>query len=210
MKQLPKYILPTLDYPLNGLEPFLSGSLLDLHYNKHHNAYVTNLNVATQDLYEALEKQDLSKIVSLQAAIKFNGGSHINHSMYWENLSPVSKFGGKLPATDSRLAKAISSEFGSVETLINVFNQKATAHKGSGWAWLAYNKLTKRIVYEETHDQDTVCMIPDLFPLLTLDVWEHAYYVDYKNARAEYLKKIWSVVNWKCVENRFEEAIKKM
>ena len=149
MKQLPKYILPQLEYQLNSLEPYISSTLLDLHYNKHHMAYVNNLNTATQELYEALEKQDLNKIVSLQSAIRFNGGSHINHSLYWENLSPVSAFGGKLPKAESPLTKAIVSEFGSLEAMMNVFTQKATAHKGSGWAWLAFNKLTKRVVYED-------------------------------------------------------------
>ena len=208
MKQLVKYTLPKLEYPLIGLDPFISSALLDLHYNKHHNTYVTNLNAATQELYEALEKQDLPKIVSLQSAIRFNGGSHINHSMYWENLSPANLLGGKFPVEGSPLMNAIKSEFGSMEQFIALFNQKATGHKGSGWAWLAYNKITKRVVYEETHDQDTVCMIPDLVPLLTVDVWEHAYYIDYKNVRAEYLKKIWNVINWKCVEERYAKATK--
>ena len=206
--QLMKYVLPKLMYEMNGLEPIISKGLLDIHYNKHHQAYVNNLNAAMESLVDAISKQDLPKIVSLQPTIIFNGGSHINHSMYWENLSPISQNGGKFPDASSLLAKKIEQSWGSKEKFIEYFTKRATGLKGSGWAWLALNTQSKMLEYFETKDQDTISMSPDLKPLLTVDVWEHSYYIDYKNARADYLKNIWKIVNWSIVEARLNEAMK--
>jgi len=201
-----KYVLPKLAYELNGLEPVISASLLDLHYNKHHMTYVNNLNLAVEQLQDAMAKNDLSKILSIQPNIVFNGGSHINHSMYWENLAPEKTLGGKFPSPDSAFSKKIVQDWGSYEKFIEYFTKKATGIKGSGWAWLVLAKATKKFEYMETHDQDTPVMTADVVPLLTVDVWEHAYYIDYKNVRAEYLKNIWRIINWDVVEKRFLAA----
>ena len=203
-----KYCLPKLAYELNGLEPVLSQGLVDIHYNKHHLTYVNNLNIAIESLVDAVSKQDLPKIVSLQPTIIFNGGSHINHSMYWENLSPISAEGGKIPDSNSILSQKIVQNWGSYDKFMEYFTKRATAIKGSGWGWLVYNQITKNVEYFESKDQDTVVMAPDLKPIMTVDVWEHAYYIDYKNVRAEYLKNIWKIINWKKVEERLKELAK--
>ncbi len=205
MAQLTKYVLPQLKYGLHELEPVISRGIVDLHYNKHHLTYVNNLNAALEQLQDAMVKQDLPKIVSLQPTIIFNGGSHINHSMYWENLSPISAVGGKIPSSGPFFAK-VTEDWGSFDKLIDYFTKRTTAIKGSGWGWLVLNKSIKKLEYVETHDQDTISMLPDLAPLLTIDVWEHSYYLDYKNARLEYMKNIWKIVNWEIVAARYSAA----
>ena len=207
MSTLVKYVLPKLAYEITGLEPVISRHVLDLHYNKHHLTYVNNLNAALDQLQEAMIKQDLSKIVALQQTIIFNGGSHINHSMYWENLAPIAGAGGKLPDPKSALGEQVIKDWGSFDKLIDYFTKRSTAIKGSGWGWLVLNKAIKKLEFLETHDQDTISMIPDMSPLLTIDVWEHSYYLDYKNLRAEYMKNIWKIVNWQTVEKRFEASM---
>jgi Fe-Mn family superoxide dismutase len=157
-----------------------------------------------EELAEALVKNDLQKIVSLQSSIKFNGGSHINHSLYWENLAPTSTTGGKLPADDSKLGGLIKKEFGSFDNFITEFNKKAAGIQGSGWGWLGYDKVTKEVVITETPNQDP---LTTSVPLLTIDMWEHAWYLQYKNVKADYLKEIWKVVNWGKVEERLAAAL---
>ncbi len=206
MTSFAKYALPKLAYEISGLEPVISRAVVDVHYNKHHLTYVNNLNAAMEQLHAAVIKGDLPKIVSLQPAIAFNGGSHINHSMYWENLAPIAGAGGKLPAPDSPFYKRVVADWGSFEKLIDYFTKRAIAIKGSGWGWLVLDKVTKRLEFAETHDQDAVQIMPDKAPLLAVDVWEHAYYLDYKNARAEYMKKIWQIINWEVVEKRYIAA----
>lgn len=119
--------LPDLPYDYNALEPVLSKEILEVHHKKHHQTYITNYNKALEDLADALQKNDLQKIVALQSSIKFNGGSHINHSLYWENLAPTSTGGGKLPAEDSKLAQLIKQAFGSFDNFITEFNKRAAA-----------------------------------------------------------------------------------
>ncbi len=207
MKQVVKYTLPKLPYDFAALQPVISAPLLELHYTKHHQNYVNTLNTAMEQLNEALEKNDLAKIVALQPVIAFNGGSHINHSMYWENLAPMATVGGKLPAAGSPFHERIVQEWGSFDKMIEYFNKRTAGIKGSGWGWLVVDKLTKRTMYMETHDQDAVEMVsPDKAPLLAIDIWEHAFYIDYKNVKAEYLKNVWKIVNWEVVQKRYEAA----
>ena len=206
MAQLAKYVLPKLAYGLQELEPVISRQIVDIHYNKHHLTYVNNLNAAMEQLQEAIVRQDLPNIVNLQPTIIFNGGSHLNHSMYWENLAPIAGVGGKLPPSTSPLFAKVREDWGSFDQLIEYFTKRTTAIKGSGWGWLVLNKSIKKLEYVETHDQDTISMLPDLVPLLTIDVWEHAYYLDYKNARLDYMKNIWKIINWQIVEARFLAA----
>lgn len=197
--------LPDLPYAYDALEPTISKEIMELHHKKHHNTYVTKLNEALKSLDDAKKNGDVEKIISLLGAIKFNGGGHINHSIFWTNLAPKSEGGGKLH--DGPLATAINETFGSLENMIEKFNAMAAPLQGSGWGWLGYHKGTKSLVLETCQNQDPLST-KGLVPLLGVDVWEHAYYLQYKNVRPDYLKAIWDVVNWKNVEERFLNAQK--
>lgn len=198
-----KYELPKLPYGLNELEPVISARIMDLHYNKHHATYVKNLNDAIVKLTEAEQKNDISAMIALQAAIKFNGGGHINHSIFWTNLAPKGKGGGTSPS--GALAQAINRDFGSLQNLIEQMSAKAIAIQGSGWCWLGYNKARKILEIVTCDNQDPL-VTKGTIPLLGIDVWEHAYYLQYENVRADYVKAIWSIINWANVEKRYEEA----
>jgi superoxide dismutase, Fe-Mn family len=199
------YKLPELPYDFAELEPVISAEIMQLHYSKHHNAYVTNLNTALEKYCEAESKSDIATMIGLQQAIKFNGGGHVNHSVFWTNLAPQGKGGGEAPTGE--LAKALQQEFGSVETFIEKFSALTVAIQGSGWGWLGYNKASGKLAMATCSNQDPLST-QALIPLLGIDVWEHAYYLQYKNVRADYVKNIWKVVNWKNVEQRFELAKK--
>lgn len=198
-----QYKLPPLPYDLSALEPVISGKIMDLHYNKHHQAYVNNLNKALEQYHEAEQKNDLSSLISLQSAIKFNGGGHINHSIFWTNLAPKNQGGGTPP--DGELAKTIDRDFGSLNNFITQLSNKAVAIQGSGWGWLGYNPTTTRLEIATCENQDPLA-VKGLIPLLGIDVWEHAYYLQYLNVRADYVKAIWDIINWKNVAERFNDA----
>jgi superoxide dismutase, Fe-Mn family len=198
-----QYQLPPLPYDFNALEPAISAEIMSLHYNKHHGGYVANVNKALEQLDEAERKNDLPAQVALQSAIKFNGGGHINHSIFWTNLAPKNKGGGMPP--EGNLAIAINQTFGSVEKLVEQLSAKANAIQGSGWGWLGYNKANGRLDLATCENQDPL-IIKGLIPLLGIDVWEHSYYLQYKNVRADYVKAIWGVVNWKNVAERYAAA----
>lgn len=197
------YQLPDLPYDLGDLEPVISAEIMNLHYHKHHQAYVTNLNKALEQYAEAEKKEDLSSLIALQPAIRFNGGGHINHSIFWTNLAPKSRGGGEAP--QGELKEAIQKEFGSLEKFIERFSAKTVAIQGSGWGWLGFDKEKKRLAIATCSNQDPLSA-QGLTPLLGVDVWEHAYYLQYKNVRADYVKAIWSVVSWKNVEERYRQA----
>lgn len=197
------YQLPELPYDFSALEPVISGEIMELHYSKHHNAYVTNLNAALQKYEEAQNKKDVAAMIALQQAIKFNGGGHVNHSIFWTNLAPVSKGGGGAP--EGALAAALAKDFGSVESFIEKMSTQTTAIQGSGWGWLGFNKESKKLSITTCANQDPLST-QGLVPLLGIDVWEHAYYLQYKNVRAEYIKNIWKIISWKNVEERFQSA----
>lgn len=198
-----QYQLPPLPYDFGALEPAISGEIMTLHYTKHHQAYVNNLNKALESYSEAQHKQDLATMESLLSSIKFNGGGHINHSIFWTNLSPKNKDGGVPP--EGPLAQAIQQEFGSLQNLIDQLSAKSVAVQGSGWGWLGYDKTNHRLTLATCENQDPL-VTKGLIPLLGVDVWEHSYYLQYKSARADYVKAIWSVVNWKNVAERFDKA----
>jgi superoxide dismutase, Fe-Mn family len=197
--------LPELPYDFSELEPVISGEIMNLHYSKHHQTYVNNLNRALEQYKEAEQKQDIAAQIALQENIKFNGGGHVNHSIFWTNLISEKNGGGVLEK--GVLLDAITHEFGSVENFIQDFSTKATAIQGSGWGWLGFNKAKKRLEIATCSNQDPLST-KGLVPLLGVDVWEHAYYLQYKNVRAEYVKAIWKIVNWKNVESRFLDAAK--
>lgn len=205
MSNFKPYQLPELPYDFAALEPVIAGDIMQLHYQKHHNAYVTNLNVALEKYHEAESKGDVAAMISLLQAIRFNGGGHVNHSIFWTNLAPVGKGGGEAP--HGELAHALQAEFGSVESFIEKMSAAAVAVQGSGWAWLGFNKASHRLAIASCANQDPLSTA-GLVPLLGIDVWEHAYYLQYKNVRADYVKNIWKVVNWKNVAERFSQANK--
>jgi superoxide dismutase, Fe-Mn family len=199
-----KFKLPELPYDFNALEPVISGDIMRLHYEKHHNGYVTNLNAALEKYEQAEANEDLNTMISLQPAIRFNGGGHINHSIFWTNLAPKNKGGGEPPKGE--LADAIKSNFGSLDAFIEKFNARAAPIQGSGWCWLGYCPNSKHILIYTCANQDPLEGTTGIIPLLGIDVWEHAYYLQYKNARPDYLKAIWQVVNWTNVCERYKKC----
>lgn len=202
-----KVTLPKLDYGYADLEPVLSEQLLTLHHTKHHQNYVDTYNKLLDEFTEAKNKNDVYKIVSLTPGLKFNLGSHINHSIYWKNLCPIKNGGGKVPE-NSKLVEKIKSQWGSVDKFIADFIDNIMKIQGSGWGNLAYNKTTKCLEYLETKDQDPVALKPNYVAILCVDGWEHAWYVKYLNMKKTYYTEIWKIVNWDDLEKRYLEATK--
>lgn len=200
-----EYQLPNLPYDYSALEPVISAEIMKLHHLGHHKAYVTNLNTALKKYSEAEERQDLAAMIGLQQAIKFNGGGHVNHSIFWKNLAPIGKGGGEEPKGE--LAKTIQTEFGSFDAFVEKMSAAAGGIQGSGWAWLGWNKGNERLVIATCANQDPLSIL-GYTPLLGIDVWEHAYYLQYKNVRADYIKNIWKIVHWEDVAERFSSAKK--
>jgi len=196
-----KFKLPDLPYDYNALEPVINAEIMQLHHQKHHNAYVTNLNAALEKYEQAEANEDLNTMISLQPAIRFNGGGHINHSIFWTNLAPKNKGGGEPPKGE--LADAIKERWGSLDAFIEKFNAQAVPIQGSGWCWLCFCPKSKQILTQTCVNQDPLEGTTGFIPLLGIDVWEHAYYLQYKNARPDYLKAIWQVVNWANVSERY-------
>lgn len=198
------YKLPDLPYDFSALEPVIAAEIMQLHYTKHHQGYVNNLNTALEKYHEAETKGDLEAMVALQQAIRFNGGGHINHSIFWNNLAPESKGGGHAPQKGD-LLQMLQHEFGSLDSFIEKFSALTVAIQGSGWGWLGFDKAAKRLKIATCANQDPLST-QGLTPLLGIDVWEHAYYLQYKNVRGDYVKNIWKIVNWKNVEERLAKA----
>lgn len=198
-----KVELPTLPYELNALEPVISKEIMELHYKKHHQAYVNNYNAALEKYAEAESKKDVATMIATQQAMKFNGGGHVNHSIFWTNLCPVAVATAK---PSGKLLEAIEHSFGSFDAFKEQFSAKAVAIQGSGWCWLGVNKTSKHLEIATCDNQDPLST-KGLVPLLGVDVWEHAYYLQYKNVRADYVKEIWKIINWKNVSERYEAAI---
>lgn len=199
------YKLPDLLYDYDALEPVISSEIMKLHHQKHHATYVTKLNEALGMYYEAEQKRDLSTMIALESNIRFNGGGHINHSLFWKNLAPISKGGGGDPSGE--LSHIITKQFGSIEKFKDLFTTKTIAIQGSGWGWLGFCPVTHTVKITTCQNQDPLST-QGLIPLLGIDVWEHAYYLQYKNVRADYVKNIWKVIAWKEVEERFHKAKK--
>ncbi|CAN8259795.1 unnamed protein product [Cochlearia groenlandica] len=198
------FTLPDLPYDYSDLEPAISGEIMKIHHQKHHQAYVTNYNNALEQLDHAVHKGDASTVVKLQSAIKFNGGGHVNHSIFWKNLAPVNQGGGEPP--NGALGGAIDSHFGSLEGLVKKMNAEGAALQGSGWVWLGLDKELKKLVVDTTANQDPlVTKGGSLVPLVGIDVWEHAYYLQYKNVRPDYLKNVWNVINWKYASEVYDK-----
>ena len=193
------YTLPELDYDYGALEPHISAQIMELHHSKHHNTYVTSLNTASEKMSEAVQKGDITTQIATQPLINFHGGGHVNHTLFWENLAPKSANGGAPPT--GALASAIDEHYGSLEGMKEKFNTALAGIQGSGWAWLVQDVQTGKIQIRTYANQDPV--VGQFRPLLGIDAWEHAYYLQYENRKAEYFKNIWEVVNWKAAEKRF-------
>ncbi|KAM9060227.1 superoxide dismutase [Mn], mitochondrial isoform 1-T1 [Megaptera novaeangliae] len=193
-----KHSLPDLPYDYGALEPHINAQIMQLHHSKHHAAYVNNLNIAEEKYRDALEKGDVTAQVALQPAIKFNGGGHINHSIFWTNLSPN---GGGEP--EGELLEAIKRDFGSFKNFKEKLTTVSVGVQGSGWGWLGFNKEQGRLQIAACSNQDPLQGTTGLIPLLGIDVWEHAYYLQYKNVRPDYLKAIWNVISWENVTARY-------
>ena len=199
-----KYVLPELDYDYSALEPFIAGEIMELHHDKHHAGYVSGANAALEALEEARKAGNAEdKIATISKNLAFNLGGHINHSLFWKNLAP--KQDGR---PEGELAAAIDEGFGSFEQFQKEFNAAATSIQGSGWAVLAWDMLSQRLVIQQVTNghQDNHALT--LIPLLLLDMWEHAFYLQYKNVKGDSVKAFWNVVNWDEVQKRFADASK--
>ncbi|KAJ7132905.1 manganese superoxide dismutase [Mycena crocata] len=219
-------ILPDLPYAYDGLEPYISKQIMELHHKKHHQTYVNALNAAEASYAKASTPKER---IALQAALKFNGGGHINHSLFWKNLAPSSEKGGNGGVLKAGpLKEAIEVAFGSLENLKKEFNAATLGIQGSGWGWLGLNPTTKRLELATTPNQDPLL---HLVPLIGVDIWEHAFYLQYLNVKADphlltraathipsphsvtnvrpqYLNAIWSVINFDEAEKRLLEVAK--
>ena len=199
------YELPPLPYAYNALEPYIDEQTMQLHHDKHHQAYVTNLNNALQGQTQ-FENMPIDELVrhinevpeNIRTAVRNNGGGHANHSMFWQIMKPN---GGGEPTGD--LANAINQAFGSFDALKTQFNDAGAKRFGSGWAWLVYQN--GQLAVTSTPNQDSPLM-DGVYPIMGNDVWEHAYYLKYQNRRPEYLAAWWNVVNWDEINKRFQQA----
>ncbi|VEU23006.1 DEKNAAC104147 [Brettanomyces naardenensis] len=199
-----KVSLPELKWDFGDLEPFISGQINELHYTKHLQTYVNGFNQAVEQQAEALAKGDTTKAIALQQNVKFHGGGYTNHGLFFDNLAPTKNGGGELPESSSALYKKIIEEYGSFDNLIKITNAKLAGVQGSGWAFIVKNKENGTVDVVQRYNQDTVT--GDLIPLVAIDAWEHAYYLQYQNRKVDYFKAIWNVVDWAEASKRFDAA----
>jgi len=197
-----KYVLPDLSYDYGALEPNISGKIMELHHDKHHLAYVNGANSALDALAEAREKNDLTMVNKFQKDLAFNLAGHVNHTVFWKNMSPE---GGDKPTGE--LAAAIDEFFGSFDAFRAHFTASALGIQGSGWSILVWDILGQKLIIEQLYDHQGDLSVGSI-PLLMLDMWEHAFYLDYQNVKPEYVKAFWNIVNWADVQARFLDASK--
>jgi Fe-Mn family superoxide dismutase len=194
------YTLPDLTYDYGALEPHISGRIMELHHDKHHAAYVTGANTALEKLAEAREAGKFDAVNLHEKNLAFNLGGHVNHSAFWRNLSPD---GGDAPT--GALGTAIDEHFGSFEAFRGHFAATAAGIQGSGWAILAWDSVGQKLVVFQLYDQQGNIPL-GVVPIVLLDMWEHAFYLDYVNVKADYIKAWWNVVNWADAAERFDRA----
>lgn len=195
-----KYVLPDLTYDYGALEPNISGKIMELHHDKHHLAYVNGANTALEQMEEARATNNLANINKLQKDLAFHLAGHVNHTVFWRNLSPE---GGDKPFGE--LGAAIDEFFGSFDGFRAHFTAAALGIQGSGWAILAWDVLGQKLIIEQLYDHQGN-LAPASVPLLMLDMWEHAFYLDYQNVKGDYVKAFWNIVSWADVQARFEAA----
>lgn len=203
--QMERYKLPELPYGYKDLEPYISEEQLTIHHQKHHLAYVNGANAILDKLEKARQEGTDIDIKAALKELSFNIGGHLLHSLFWTNLAPAEKGGGGEPT--GALAEAINQEFGSFARFKKEFTQAGLTVEGSGWVALTYDTLTKRLLIMQI-EKHNVNIYPTFPVLLIIDVFEHAYYIDYKNNRAQFLENVWNIINWTEVEKRFNEVKK--
>jgi Fe-Mn family superoxide dismutase len=194
------YTLPELDYDYSALAPHIAPEIMELHHSKHHAAYVAGANTALDKLAEARETGNFAAVNKLEKDLAFHLGGHINHSVFWKNMSPE---GGGRP--EGEVAAAIEEFFGSFDGFQAQFNEVANGIQGSGWSMLVWDTLGQRLNINQLFDQQGNLPVGQL-PVLQLDMWEHAFYLQYKNVKGDYVKAWWNVVNWADVADRFARA----
>jgi Fe-Mn family superoxide dismutase len=197
---MPVYVLPELPYDHAALEPHVSARILELHHDKHHAAYVKNANRALEQLEEARTSEDYTKVASLERALAFNLSGHVLHSIFWRNLAP--KAGGR---PQGELLAAFENDFGSFERLRKQMNEVAGSIMGSGWAALVYEPLARRLLVTQIYDHQSNLNQSGV-PLMVMDAWEHAYYLQYENRKADFFTALWNLWNWEDVAARFLSA----
>lgn len=195
-----QYSLPDLPYDFGALEPHYSGQIVELHHDKHHNAYVTGANQTLEKLADARDKGEFGAIVGLEKTMAFNVSGHVLHSIFWKNLSPD---GGDKP--DGQLATAIDENFGSFDAFRAQLTQASSTVQGSGWGALAWEPLGQRLIVEQIYDHQGNVGNGSI-PLLVFDAWEHAFYLQYKNVKADFFAALWNLVNWPDVAARYAQA----
>ena len=196
------YSLPELPYDYAALEPYISGEIMELHHDKHHATYVKGINTAVDQLSEMRDKEEFTFLGTLEKNLAFHLGGHVNHSVFWTNMSPD---GGDKPVGD--LAARIDADFGSLDKFRAQFEANALGVQGAGWSVLTWDMVAQKLYIVQHFDHQgnvPICMVP----LLMLDMWEHSYYLQYKNDKATFIKQWWNIVNWADVQARFEKASK--
>jgi Fe-Mn family superoxide dismutase len=194
------YTLPELPYDYAALEPHISARIMELHHSKHHAAYVAGANAALEQMVEAREKNSFGAINKLEKDLAFHLGGHINHSIFWTNLSADGHEG-----PSGELAAAITEFFGSFEAFKAHFTAASLGIQGSGWGILSWDPVGARLIVQQLFDQQANTA-QGTIPLLQLDMWEHAFYLDYQNVKADYVTAFWNIVNWDNVGKRFDAA----
>jgi Fe-Mn family superoxide dismutase len=195
------YSLPELPYDYSALEPHISAEIVELHHDRHHAAYVAGANSTLERLAEARASKDFSAIVGLEQTLAFNLSGHVLHSIYWQNLSPD---GGGRP--DGAFADALDESFGSFDAFRAELTSATTTVQGSGWGALAWDPMARRLFVEQIHDhQGNVGQAS--VPLLVIDAWEHAFYLQYRNVKADYVDAVWQLVDWGDVDARWATAV---
>jgi Fe-Mn family superoxide dismutase len=194
------YTLPELPYDYAALEPHISARIMELHHSKHHAAYVAGANAALEQMVEAREKNSFGTINKLEKDLAFHLGGHINHSIFWTNLSAEGHDG-----LSGELAAAITEFFGSFDAFKAHFTAASLGIQGSGWGILSWDPVGARLIVQQMFDQQANTA-QGTIPLLQLDMWEHAFYLDYQNVRADYVTAFWNIVNWDNVAKRFDAA----
>jgi len=195
------YTLPDLPYDYSALEPHISGTIMELHHGKHHAAYVKNSNDVLEKLDEARRSEDFSRVAALERTLAFNLSGHILHSILWQNMTPN---GGGTPTGD--FANALVKDFGSFERFGKQLNEVAATIMGSGWAALVWEPIGKRLLITQIYDHQSNLAQAGI-PLMVVDAWEHAYYLQYQNRKTEFFESVWKLWNWQDIAARFKSAV---
>ena len=195
-----RYVLPDLEYDFGALEPHISGRIMELHHGKHHRAYVEGANKTLEQLQEARRKEALDSVGVLERTLAFNVSGHVLHSIFWRNLAP--KAGGR---PSGELAQAIDQQFGSFESFKQQLTKTAGSIQGSGWAALQWEPLSQQLLISQIHDHQSMTL-QGAIPLMVLDAWEHAWYLQYLNEKARFFEAVWNLWNWNDVAQRYAEA----